>query len=111
MNPFIKLTGAGDGEIFHINILTIQTFHAHDDKDVLPAGNTCITDTIHEEKRIVVKETPEEIAAMIQKAQDEQLRMEFIKAALTGLCADSNRNIATICHESVAIKNMISALI
>lgn len=102
INPFIKLTGFRDKQDIFISANKILSYNKHLQENYTKVEIDRLT--------IDVIETPEEIAAMIKKYYDDQMRMEFIKAALNGLCADSNRNIATICHESVAIEGIISSL-
>lgn len=101
MNPFIKLTRFREKQEIFILADKILSYNKHFQENYTEVEIDRLT--------IDVIETPEEISAMIQKYYDDQMRMEFIKAALTGLCSDSNRNISAICHESVAIENMISS--
>lgn len=90
MSNLIKLTGAVSGKSVYVNIddafLIEQISEPVDDTKAEFIGKTMIFKDASSHPG-VVEETPEEIAAMIQKYKDEQLRMGFIKSALTGICS------------------------
>lgn len=80
INPFIKLTGCGKNEVLHVQIVNINGI-------VLVNG---FTEVSLNGCAYIVKETPEEISAMIQEYYDEKMRLDFIHSALTGMCSDSD---------------------
>lgn len=105
----IKLTGAVSGKPVYVNIddafLIEQVVEPVNDTNAEFLGKTMIFKNASSHPAMV-EETPEEIAAMIQKSQDEQLRMEFIKAALTGMCDVSmNSSPSDLCTGAIYIAN------
>lgn len=82
INPFIKLTGFRDKQEIFISADKILIYNKHFHENYTEVEIDRLT--------IDVSETPEEIAVMIQKYYDEQMRLAFIRAALNGMCSDSD---------------------
>lgn len=93
INPFIKLTGGGKDDVLHVQIANIN--------GIVPVNG--FTEVSLNDCAYIVKETTEEIAAMIQKYYDEKMRMDFIQSVLTGICANITVNDMTTDHRSLCI--------
>lgn len=95
MSKFIQVTGHNSNNHGFVNVDGIKHFQIADD----------LTYTVIEfaGSSGYVRETPEEIAAMIKKAKDEQMRLDFIQSALTGICANITVNDMTTDHRSLCI--------
>lgn len=85
INPFIKLTGSdgyGNEKSLFLNVNQISGYSIESRRN--------ITRVASDAEIFYATETPEEIAAMIQKYYDEKMRLAFIRSVLTGICSNPN---------------------